>query len=40
LFGLTPWHDNVGLFKVHEITNGSAMVLQLQFLLEKIGLIH
>jgi hypothetical protein len=37
---LTPWHDNVGLFEAHEITSGSAMVLQLQFLLEKIGLIH
>lgn len=35
----TPKHANVGLFEVHEAIN-SAMVLQLQVLLKKIGLIH
>jgi hypothetical protein len=35
----TPRHDIVGLFEVHEIS-GSAMILQFQFLLEKIELIH
>jgi hypothetical protein len=34
-----PRHVIVGLFKVHE-TSCSAMVLQLQFLMEKFGLIH
>ncbi len=34
-----PWHPIVGLFEVQE-TNGSAMALQLQGLLENFGLIH
>ncbi len=35
----TSRHAIVGLFEVHE-TSGSVMALQLQSLLEKIGLIH
>ncbi len=34
-----PWHATVGLVEAQE-TKGSTMVLQLQGLLEKIGLIH
>jgi hypothetical protein len=35
----TPRHATIVLFEVHE-TSSNAMALQLQYLLDKFGLIH
>jgi hypothetical protein len=37
---LIPQHAIVGLFEVQETNGNKCMILQLQDLLEKIGLIH
>jgi hypothetical protein len=37
---LIPWHAIVGLFEVQKTNGNKCMTLQLQGLLEKIGLIH
>jgi len=37
---LIPWHAIVGLFEVQKTNGNKCMTLQLQGLLEEIGLIH